>query len=123
MPLQVANLTSSIGGFGLTDACNDHYLDYDAIVDGYSLENGWTTGVVTIEASRNGEKQELFRDGVMVLRIINIPSSPADPAHSDAPKFWPLCCSPAAKTLHIAIHQLQAIGNGGWQGQRVDGRK
>ena len=72
----------ALSGFGnlsaspLTDACNDHYLDYDAIVDGYSVENGWTTGVVTIEASRNGEKQELFRDGVMVFRIINIPSSP-----------------------------------------------
>ena len=72
----------ALSGFGnlsadpLRDACTDHYLDYDAIVDGYSPEDGWTTGVATMKVSSNGEKQDLFRDGVLVLRVINILRNP-----------------------------------------------
>ena len=73
----------AFSGFGdlsaspLTDVCTEHYLDFDSTVDGYAPDSGWETGVVaTIEASSNGERQELYRDGILVGRIINITADP-----------------------------------------------
>ena len=72
----------ALSGFGnlsaiaLTNACTDHYLDFDATVDSYSAQSGWRTGVLTMEVSSNGEKQELFREGILVGRVINITRDP-----------------------------------------------
>ena len=72
----------ALSGFGnlsasaLTNACTDHYLDFDATVDAYDPDRGWKTAVVTVEASSNGEYQKVFEDGALVLRIISITRDP-----------------------------------------------